>query len=304
MGLNQYHYYKIYGVTLASEVEYPQLLSAEKTEEPDLWLKVVSELEGDSETDYANRVYRITKDKIHFSNHKGSFCIAQGSNIEIRPKKGVPLADLTPFVFGYCMSMLFWQRGQLAIHCSAVRVGEKAILICGGSGSGKSTLTARLLEHGGKLMTDDVAIVGFSPEGQVLVYPAFPQQKLCRDAVVRNNLNTDELLYIDEDRDKFAVGRREEFCDKVTELGGIVALNRHYGESVTIQALQGHAVLNAVLNNLFMKPVFEQSHPLPPEDMMKCIKIAQTVPVYQLLRPMEGDTTKEQIRLLKEQLRL
>lgn len=297
------YYYKIYGTVLASEIEYPQLLAA-KEETPELWIKTVTEIAGDSEEDYSNRVYAVTKEQIHFSNHKGSFIVREGKYIEIRPKKGVPMKDLTPFVFGYCIAMLFWQRGQLAIHCSSVKVGEKALIVCGGSGSGKSTLTTKLLEQGGKLLTDDVAVVDFSPEGKVLVLPAFPQQKLCRDAVVRNELNTEELLYIDEDKDKFAISREEDFCAEATELGAIIALNRYDGNSVVMQQLQGHATLQAILDNLFMKPVFEASLAFPPEDMMKCIKIAQTTPVYKLLRPMSGDTTKEQIQQIKAQLKL
>lgn len=295
------YYYQIYGTVLLSEVEYPQLLSTEK-KTPQLWIKTVSDIEGDDVGNYANQVYALSKEKIHFSNHKGSFVITRGTTIAIRPKKGVPMKELTPFVFGYCMAMVFWQRGRLAIHCSAVKWQEKALIICGGSGSGKSTLTTKLLEYGGKLLTDDVAIVDFSPEGKVFVLPAFPQQKLCRDAVVRNDLNTEELLYIDEDKDKFAVSRVEEFCGEATDLGAIIALNRYSGENVSIQPLQGHAALQAILDNLFMKPVFEASLAFPPEDMMKCIRIAQAVPVYKLLRPMTGDTTGEQIQRLKEQL--
>ncbi len=296
-------YYKIYGVILASEIEYPQLLPAAE-EAPELWIKTFAEIEKDSVEDYTNQVYELSRNRIHFSNHKGSFVVTDGTTIKIRPKKGVPMNDLTPFVFGYCIAMVFWQRGKLAIHCSAVKWGEQALMVCGGSGSGKSTLTTRLLEQGCKLLTDDVAVVDVTSEGRVLVLPAFPQQKLCRDAVVRNDLNTEELLYIDEDRDKFAVSRVEEFCSEATPLGAIISLNRHTGETVVMQQLQGHATLQAVLDNLFMKPVFESSLAFPPEDMMKCIQIAQKTPIFKLLRPMSGDTTKEQIQQIKEQLKL
>ncbi|MBO5177418.1 MAG: hypothetical protein J6C07_08165 [Lachnospiraceae bacterium] len=297
------YFYKIYNTILASEIEYPQLLKTQEAA-PEIWIKVIKEIDGDSEEDYANHVYTVSKSRIHFSNHKGSFIVTDGTTISIRPKKGIPMTDLTPFVFGYCIAMVFWQRGQLAIHCSAVKWKEKALIICGGSGSGKSTLTTKILEHGGKLMTDDVAVVDFAKDGKALVLPAFPQQKLCRDAVARNEFNTEELLYIDEDKDKFAISRVGEFCDEPTELGGIVALNRYSGNAVVAEQLQGHATLQAILDNLFMKPVFEASLAFPPEDMMKCIKIAQTVPVYKLLRPMTGDTTEDQIQSIKKLMKL
>lgn len=294
------YFYKIYGVIFVSEIEYPQLIKAPETKEPDIVLCLGDIQDEDLYEDYSNRIFCVNQSKIHFSNHKGCFLIQDGKKIEMCPKKGVALEELTPFVFGYGMAMIFFQRGKLAIHCSAVKFLGKAFLICGGSGSGKSTLTAKLLENGAELLTDDVAVVDISPEGKAMVYPAFPQQKLCRDAVIRNRMDTEQLLYIDEEKDKFAVSRREKFCDTATELGGVIALNRYNGESVTLQQLKGHATLHAILDNLFLRPLFEQSYALPPEDMIKCLTIAQNVPVYKLLRPLTGDTTTEQIRLLRD----
>ena len=59
---------------------------------------------------------------------------------------------------------------------TGVEKGEMCV-IQGTSGSGKSTFTTKLLENGFRLMTDDVAIVDISSEGDIMVYPAFPQQK-------------------------------------------------------------------------------------------------------------------------------
>lgn len=299
MRTNQF-YYTIYGVTLASEIEYSQLLPAKATEAVQLWLRVVPELVKNSTLGDSGQVFCVNKEKILFSNQKGVFQIRVGRIIEICPKKGVALEELSPFVFGYCMAMVFWQQGKLAIHCSAVKFQERAFLLCGGSGSGKSTLTARWLKNGAKLLADDVAVVDILSEEKALVYPAFPQQKLCRDAVLRNHFEFGELIYLGEDRDKFAVSRRECFCDTVTELGGMIFLNRYHGNSVVLQQLQGHAALLAVLEHLFMRPVFAQSCAFPPEDMEKCIQLAKAAPAVKLVRPMTGDTTSEQLRLLKK----
>lgn len=297
------YYYKIYGIILESDVEYPQLIKAAETKEPELRI-ILPDCPADGwSEDYSNQVLCVNKEKIHFSNQKGSFLVCGGNTIEIQPKKGVPLEELTPFVFGYCMAMVFWQRGKLAIHCSAVKFLGKAYLICGGSGSGKSTLTARLLEQGAKLLADDVAVVDLEEDGKAVVFPAFPQQKLCRDAVHRAHLDTSELIYIDEDRDKFAVSRTAEFCASKTELGGTIMLNRQNVEKVVLQQLQGKTALYALLDNLFMRPVFSNSCAFPPEDMLKCIQLVQAAPVLKLLRPMTGDTTKEQISLLLDRIR-
>lgn len=291
-------FYKIYGVTLVSDIEYPQLIKAQETKTPQLQIILPDIPEEERSEDTSNQVFSVNKEKIHFSNQKGSFLICDGKTIELQPKRGVRLEELTPFVFGYCMAMVFWQRERIAIHCSAVKLFGKAYLICGGSGSGKSTLTARLLEHGAELLTDDVAVVDFELDGKAVVYPAFPQQKLCRDAVCRNCMDMEQLLYIDEDRDKFAVSRTDKFCDTKTELGGFIMLNRQDIDAVTLKELQGKEALYDLLDNLFLRPVFAESCAFPPEDMLKCIQLVQNVPMVKLLRPMNGDTTREQITRL------
>ena len=52
-------------------------------------------------------------------------------------------------------------------------------------------------------MADDVAAVNF--EDEIMVYPAFPYQKYCRDVAEKRNVLDENALYIDEDKDKFLV---------------------------------------------------------------------------------------------------
>ena len=209
--------------------------------------------------------------------------------------------QLTPFVFGYCIAMLFWQRNQLAIHCSAVEHDGNALIIAGDSGSGKSTLTTKLLENGFRLMTDDVAIVDISAQDNVIVYPAFPQQKLCRDAVHRNHLNTEDLLYIDEDRDKFAVPRRDCFCESPCKLSAMLCLSVQNEDSdVLLTELNGHQKLISFLENNFLFPMFRNSGGFCTEDMQKCLQTVQTLPLYRMMRPFGIDSTDTQLQKIQK----
>lgn len=287
-------WYKIYGNVLCSEVEYPQLIiTADRT--PQIFLKVIP-MERKLKNEQGCFVDTVSKSYIYFCNQVGVFRITNGISIEIYPNKDISIDKLTPFVFGYCMAMLFWQRGMIAIHCSAVEYNGEAIIIAGGSGSGKSTLTTRLIENGCRLMTDDLAILGTADNGDILVYSAFPQQKLCRDAVYRNHLNTEDLLYIDEDKDKFALVRRDIFCEKVTKLSGMVCLAVHPTDTkIRFSKLNGHKKLISIMENQFLFPMFRSSGSFSPEDMQTCLHIAQTVPIYQIIRPDGIDSTSEQM---------
>ena len=296
---NKLYWYKIYGNILCSEIEYPHLIRTGE-QLPDIFIKVTSLVPPlkEGQTYY---VSPITKEHILFHNQVGSFQITHGRTIEMWPNKGVTLTQLTPFVFGYCIAMLFWQRNQIAIHCSAVERNGKALIIAGDSGSGKSTLTSKLLENNFHLMADDVAILDISAKGDIMVYPAFPQQKLCRDAVHRNHYNTEDLLYIDEDRDKFAIPCRDRFCESPTKLCAMLCLSAHQGSTdVTLSELNGHQKLLSFLENNFLFPMFRNSGGFVVQDMQNCLQIIQTLAIYAMIRPVGIDSADMQLDKIKK----
>ena len=297
---NELFWYKIYGTTLCSEIEYSHLIPTDERD-ADIFIKKGRSLLSLIENETTYSVSPITKSHILFCNQVGIFQITDGTTITICPKKGISMDQLTPFVFGYCIAMLFWQRNQLAIHCSAVECDGKALIIAGDSGSGKSTFTTKLLENGFRLMTDDVAIVDISSEGDIMVYPAFPQQKLCRDAVHRNHLNTEDLLYIDEDRDKFAVPRRDCFCEKPCKLSAMLCLSvQSENSDVILTELNGHQKLISFLENNFLFPMFRNSVGFCTEDMQKCLQTVQTLPLYRMMRPFGIDSTDTQLQKIQK----
>lgn len=297
----QLYWYKIYGNILCSQTEFPQLLTTEKrTADIDI---VVTPLERKTPNLTDCFVDKVTREYIYFCNQVGVFEITDGRKIAIWPNPDVPLCKLTPFVLGYGIAMLFWQRGMHAIHCSAVEYDGKAVLIAGNSGAGKSTLTSNLLENGFRLLADDIAILTCKPDGTITVYPAYPQQKLCRDTALRNHLDLTKLWYIDEDKDKFALARHEKFCDSETILSGIVCLGiDKHGEQVSCGELTGHSKLISILENHFLFPMFRQNQVFSPEDMACCLHIAQAVPIYSITRPIGIDSTKVQMGYIRERI--
>jgi hypothetical protein len=81
---------------------------------------------------------------------------------------------------GSAWAILLYQRGFLAVHASAVRAGEGAVLFCAGRGNGKSTLAAALAKNGFALICDDLCRV--DPTGEAaIVYPSAPRLKLWSD---------------------------------------------------------------------------------------------------------------------------
>lgn len=75
---------------------------------------------------------------------------------------GPPDPTLLRFGLWMCLGMAFAPQGILAIHSSAIRLGDEAVLFLGESGTGKSTHTRLWRNHipGAELLNDDSPLVG------------------------------------------------------------------------------------------------------------------------------------------------
>ena len=76
--------------------------------------------------------------------------------------------ELIPvFLEGGVLAHVLAAEGLLALHASAVQVGDRALAIAGPSGAGKSTLAALLCATGARLVADDALRVDATASGAV-----------------------------------------------------------------------------------------------------------------------------------------
>lgn len=218
--------------------------------------------------------------------------VSDGCLITYELKPNAREAYLRNYILGWGLSMLAMQRGETALHCSAVCDSSRAILLCGESGSGKSTLTRTYIDTGYHLMADDMALIEYHSNQQAWVKSAFPYQKLCRDAALRSGCSLDQLIYIDEEKDKFLVPCHDIYESSSKPLGAIIQLSVGNVPNVTVQKLEGLPAFYTCVNNLFLRHLLgnQKYDPLIAE---KCLKIAACTKVYAIIRPRDQDTTVE-----------
>ncbi len=292
--------YILYGLIIESEVELMQLESADdRLESADVIIRQddcsQEVLDYLKKAETGKRKYEIGLDYSCFWNIGGYYVIKEGKEIVFEPREGYAAQDLSAWLLGFAFAMLLLQKKTLAIHCSAVckenAAGEKeAFLVSGNSGAGKSTLTRKLLEDGYKLMADDVAAVRC--EDSAVVYPAFPYQKLCRNEVEGRGFDESELIYIDEDKDKFLVPVKELYEASSTKLKAMFFLNVTNCDSVQVKKLSGMEQYMALRHNIFLG-VLKGPWLNYPEVIELSMKLAGNCPVYLISRPAKGDSVGE-----------
>lgn len=285
--------YQLYGLKLETDLEFRQLLT--DVEHGEVEVVVAAGLIPEEIIQKENdRKYEFGDKMSWLSNRTCCLLVENGSKITYSLKEGGNPEYLRTYILGWGMSMLALQRGILAIHCSAVANERGAVLICGESGAGKSTMTTAFLDKGYRLMADDMAFVETRPGDKAMVSPAFPYQKLCRGAALAQGYSLDELIYIDEDKDKFLVPYKGKFDFTAVPVRGMLVLGVIGGDEVIVREMSGVNRFHMVINNLFLRNLLgEQKY--EPRTGQLCLNMAAVVPVAFIGRPVGQDTVHEVI---------
>lgn len=230
----------------------------------------------------------MSPSRVWFRNDVGHFVITGGHDILVQPVCGVGEDELASFILGWCIAFLFQLRGFTAIHSSAIEMEKQAVLISGFSGSGKSTTALALIKSGYRYLADDIVMV--NPDNDMIIQPAFPQQKVCRN--VAEQMDAAELVYVNERKDKFAYYNLNDYCDEPRKLTKMFMLSRYEGDKVLVEKVTGIAKLNGILKNLFLLDAY-RAMGFTTEEKKRCLDIAGKLDIYKISRPHNRDTVEE-----------
>lgn len=287
------YYYEIYGTIIQSDFKFSNLIVAEETENYDITVSF-SEVR-DEITASINKGNRMGYGDSHAWIYLDDVIleINNGEEILIKRDETAPEWKIEAALVAFGLSCVFHQRGGVAFHSSTVVINDAAYILVGQSGAGKSTTAACLMDHGALLMADDVVVVKFD-SGFPMAFPAYPRQKLCRDAAVRKKLDVSELQVVNEERDKFGLNVREAFCYEPKSVKAMIVLApSSETDSVECEKMTDEA-LNCITQNFFLIPTLRKTG-FAQKDIINAIRFMQSVPVYKIVRPINGGDTLEEV---------
>lgn len=287
-------FYRVFGLIVASDMLFLQLVKCEATEHYDILIEK-AELSKELREKSLHKKFEFGLNYSWLINLTCQIEVIDGNKIRYALTGSGNPDWLQTYLLGFGMSMLALQRNMLPIHCSVVSDEEGAVLIAGESGAGKSTLTTAFLKNGYSLMADDMAWA----DGE-MVYPAFPYQKLCRDVVEREGYDVSELIYIDEEKDKFLAPYRGNFCTEPKRMKGFLWLRLTGAEQVEEQEITGFDRLHVYVGNLFLRKLMTAEQKYAPYIGQIGLKMAANVPVLSIARPIGKDTAREVVSAAME----
>ena len=173
--------YRVYGISVDSEMELPELFPVE-ADEPDVSIRYGDVLTQLPEVKTSGVLYQAAPlDFLLRLKNVGAFRVQKGNSITIEPAAHSLPEEIRLFLLGSVMGALLHQRGMLPIHGGAIAIKDGALIITGNSAVGKSTLVATLAERGFPFLTDDIAVIESDEKEILQLHPGIPQLKLWKD---------------------------------------------------------------------------------------------------------------------------
>lgn len=253
-----------------------------------------------SSADVVIQYGEIPKDGIAESQEIGGFCqarpgtlwlhvpdvawflVSDGRQIDVMPEPECDQQTLLVYLLDSVMSALLHQRGLLVLRGSAIRVGQRAIVICGASGVGKSTVGAVLIEQGFQLLSDNLCVI--DQDGQI--QPGYPEIKLWQDTIEALNISRTRLTPVRKQIKKYARPlQTEEFHDKPLPLVAVYILstdNLHAGQLHPLKGMKAYLpVKNQTYQSRYLIGLGMAAHHL-----QLCGRLLKGIPVAQLYRSL------------------
>lgn len=189
--------YSVYGITIRLPFEIAQIPRAASGSVPDVEL-----IEGEVPSDLADPVagdvgWQAAAGQylVRGGGTAGRFLVDGPARIVLQRSPTSDQAFVVHLLLHDVMAGVLRHRGDLVLHANAVvtRAGSGAVAISGVSGAGKSTTTARILESGGALITDDLTVLRAIPGGGVSVQPGIGEIHLTDESVQALDVDTSDL---------------------------------------------------------------------------------------------------------------
>lgn len=300
-------FYSLYGQIVQSEIELPEadeitpeaLQNASLSPTASIFLAPPPEwvLESCSEENFE---YLTEQVMWFYLPGLVLFYVENGDTIKIwQESSELPQPALRSYLLGSAFTLLLMQKGILPIHGSALSLNGTGIIISGCSGSGKSTTAQALQRNGYQFVADDISAVQIQ-DNKPVILPGPPWQKVCRDVMERAS-NPQDYIYIDEDRDKFAIRLTSDYAQHSIPASCMIIIEVSQKENVELTEITGVEKLHYLTHNLYRGEVYNKFG-VSPARMQLFLNTITHLHIFVLRRPQHANSVDTCIDMINAKL--
>jgi hypothetical protein len=184
------YYYCGFGLNIASEIEFPELLSFEFTGGPDVNITIGITPKTLTGADVTHKVGVSISPNQYLLKllNIANYYATNGNSIVIEPLQGGDEKSIRLFLLNSVMAAVLHQRNAVVLHASAFNYQDGVVLLCGPTNVGKSILLAKMQQKGYQIFTDSCCLVQYNDLGFCEVIPSYPMINLWGDSFDHLNL--------------------------------------------------------------------------------------------------------------------
>lgn len=293
-------YYSAYSLSIQSDLDL-LIPTIPKTATPDITIRFGT-VPNISKNQSWDRVWYefINKDLLRLKwDILGSYQIQSGKEILIQANESVNHEDIRQPILGTIMAMILQQRGNIALHGSAVLMNKEVTIFVGNKGEGKSTLAAWLNKQGYPLLSDDICAMDYEKDQAISIRPAFPKIKLRPDILQHLGEEPEQYPAVHPQVNKHIRDLGNGFCTTPQQVRSICILET--GDKIKIEQINGMEAIKEILTHMLVNR-FPENQPLDlrEEIFSQATYLAKSLPVYRLTRPRDLYLLAETSELLQE----
>jgi len=188
------HRYRVYGITLASELRHslPDELPDASGDSvvqltvapPDAFGRLTGKFPSDADEWVLHETLEDGSLYMRWEHSLELLVSSDGKSVLCGNRSHVALEAFDAYLTNFAVSAALLQQGEEPLHATVVEIGDRAIGLVGPSGAGKSTLAAHLINRNWDLVTDDMLRLTFDGN-KVLAHPGPHRLKLFKDSAER-----------------------------------------------------------------------------------------------------------------------
>ena len=298
------YFYRLFGLTVAAEIECPELISIADADAVDIRITLGQVSATIEHPQHATEWVQVGKGVFQLLiDGVARYRVENGSSIQVDPVPGIAEGDVRLYLLGMAMAALLHQRHLLPLHVCAVALNGEAYAFCGASGAGKSTLAAAFHRSGLSLLSDDVGVVRPDADGKVLFYPGFPRIKLWRDALDHFGIGDHALARDLRGADKFHLKLHDTFHRTPLPLRRLYDLQRGEARSLpTIEPLSRHNAIGLLIAHTYRPGMIRRVGDAKAH-LQQCGLLAYAIDVFRYVRPWDLDRIDGSLQYLLNHMR-
>lgn len=293
--MTNFYFYYACGIDIKSSIYFPELMTGKHNTDIEICYKEFKPPEASSVKLGLNEVSNSPNDVIYLLDNEPLFRVKSGKKILVNPHTHINKVYLRNLILGPGLGTILRQRGCLVLHASAVNINGGAVVFLGRGGEGKSTIAAAMNSKGYEFITDDILIFKFNDHEKPYAIPSFPRVKLWYDVIEYVTKETDSVVKIHPQIEKYSYSVKSSFSLNPIPLKIIYYIEQSDENDIT--TLKSQEALIKLIKSSFDLNLFGNAG--KSQNLLQCANLVKNIPVKRLKKTCSLQELENLIRLVE-----